>query len=379
MATAIPATTETLQSFIHAYVTEASMGNPSINLDEVTIANFMRKCALMFTLPQNYKVDKLNHLIGEDLPAGGYTEEYFVDPIMPEDYDPTGKDTLAPNDATFRKNYYNLGLTRKKLKITTRFNDLYLGVMTTAMAEYILSDIVKKWVDSRDLWMYGIRKQALGNSILKVNSIFATTTTFAANTAYSVGAYLRSSSSGTIAYGVVFKNIPASGGPTTWANAVAQGYIVDLTNMRTSLSDVTDADTGEAFVTQIKKDVENTSEPQQGYSLSGNLMGIAPGLVLYVKNGIMPTLDVKTLAGAFHTDRLAIPARVVTLRDFGDGVPDNVMAFMTDERAIKVHTQFRSVRTQLNADGDFLNNVFHYAPLARLSANTYLKLYTKAQ
>lgn len=376
MANATPLTMTLLRDFVHTYVTATAAGSNTLNLEPVTIADFLTKCARMITNHQNYNTDKFSALNGELLPAGGFTEEYFVDPTMPQDYDKDGTDTLKPNDASFRKNYYALSLPRKMIKTTLRYNEFYPGVMNIAQAEAILNEILAQWVNSRELWLMELKRMTLGNAITKFLDVNATTTTFAAGTAYEKGAYLRSSASGTIKYGVVYKDYTASAA-TSWDDAVAKGYIVEE-NLIDTISEVTDESTGEDFILAVKKQVEIFGEPFQGGSLSGNLLGNPEGLTMYVRFGVMPTLDVKTLAGAFNQGRLAIPARIVPIKTFGKGVDDKVVAFLADDRIAKVHEQFQVVRTQENADGDFRNFVFHYAPLARVSYNVYGHIFKTA-
>lgn len=136
-----------------------------------------------------------------------------------------------------------------------------------------------------------------------------------------------------------------------------------------------DTASGEAALKQIKMDVEAAGFASEGHSLNGQLIGAAPSLVLVVKKGVNPSLDVDTLSGAFHDDRLAVPAQVIVVDDFGS-IDDKVWGRLIDPRGVKLHTDYRAVRNHENADGDFRNYVLHDEFTGFISKNTFVKVYT---
>ena len=138
-----------------------------------------------------------------------------------------------------------------------------------------------------------------------------------------------------------------------------------------------DTTTGEAFIKQIKEDVETASFAHEG-GLNGSLIGAAPELVLYVKKGVMPSIEVNTLAGAFNKEDLAIPARIKVVDDFGTMTNTGVYAILVDPRGVKLHRDYHAIRQSENADGDFINYVDHSEHTGFISKNFFIKAY-KAQ
>lgn len=92
----------------------------------------------------------------------------------------------------------------------------------------------------------------------------------------------------------------------------------------------------------------------------------------------MPPLKVKTLAGAFHRDELAIPAELVVIPDFGDASSD-FYAMLVDRRIMRLHNTYRAVRNNENGQGDFLNYFYHTENTAHISRNCFVKVYKKPQ
>ena len=92
------------------------------------------------------------------------------------------------------------------------------------------------------------------------------------------------------------------------------------------------------------------------HNLAGHVCGAAPSLKLYVKQGVMPSLEVDTMAGAFNEAKLAVPAEIKTVLDFGTA-DANIYAILVDERAIKLHDDINKVTTDYTA-GDDQDNFF---------------------
>ena len=372
-------TLQELNTLISTYA-EYAYANGINRPNDPNITDFLTKCALMFTLPHNYKSDVFRDILGSTLPTGGYTEEYFIDPTAAVDFDETGATTLAPHDPTKRAVYRAMSLKPKTIPTSVRLLADYKKFTSPNALSSYLNTILKQWMGSRDIWLDLVARQTMENAIKLIQqNIFGTTTTFAANTNYKVGTYLRSASSGsTIHYGVVYTEIPASGGPTTWDNAVSQGYIVLLDNMQTKVANPVDVDTGAKFILQLQNDVDQMIYPTQGYSLSGNILGTDASLVLYIKADVMNSIGVETLAGAFHRDTLLMPADIRKVPYFGEGVDKDTIALLCDKRAIKVHNQFELTLEQTNAQGAFINHFWHYAPLCRVAGNVFMKTYKKS-
>ena len=72
-----------------------------------------------------------------------------------------------------------------------------------------------------------------------------------------------------------------------------------------------------------------------------------------------------------------MPVTVKVLDDFGNA-DSTVYAVLLDPRGIKLHNGYRAVRTQENADGDFVNFVLHSENTGFTSNFTYINVFKSA-
>ena len=128
------------------------------------------------------------------------------------------------------------------------------------------------------------------------------------------------------------------------------------------------------MIKQIKEDVETASFANEGHNLGNCLIGAAPELTLFVKKGVMPTVEVDALAGAFNKGDLAIPANIKVIDDFGDNAT-GVYAMLVDTRGIKLHNGYRATRTDENGEEDFVTFTLHSENTGFISKYTFLKVY----
>lgn len=138
-----------------------------------------------------------------------------------------------------------------------------------------------------------------------------------------------------------------------------------------------DDTTGEAFIKQLKSDVEVASDSSEGHSLNGNSLGATEGLRLILKQGIMPSVEVDTLAGAFQLEKLALPVKVIVVKDFGSCDSD-VYGMLVDVRGMRLHNTFNGTYENLNGDGAFLNIFRHTEDTAYISRNCFVKFYKES-
>lgn len=267
-------------------------------------------------------IDKLPELDGEELPLGKTIEEYFIDLTLPEAYSDItteGAKDVVPALPTVEACSYSYSLGREKIKTTVPYDNVERASRSVEDASNMIAKVLERLGNSYEMFKFAAKKQLLGN---------------AADKAVTAGKV------GTIAVPV-------------------------------------DTTTGEAFIKQIKEDVETASFAHEG-GLNGSLIGAAPELVLYVKKGVMPSIEVNTLAGAFNKEDLAIPARVKVVDDFGTMENTGVYAILVDPRGIKLHRDYHAIRQSENADGDFINYVDHSEHTGFISKNVFIKAY-KAQ
>lgn len=272
--------------------------------------------------------DKLGELEGDELPLGKTIEEYFIDLTMPETYSDIitegAKDTIPALPAV-EDVCYNYTLGRQKVKTTVPFDNLERAFNSDAGAAAAITDISAKLQNSVDITKYQMKKQLLGNVASKALAVKASVPD-------------------------VYKLMPVP----------------------------VDTETSEAFITAIKQAAEDASFAHQG-GLGNRLIGAAPELKLYVKKGVMPIVEVEALAGAFNSEKLALPASVTVVDDFGTitgGTSGKqVYAILIDPRGVKLHEGYNASRYKENADGDFVNYVRHFEETGFISKSTFVRVF----
>ena len=239
-------------------------------------------------------VDRLPELTGDNLPFGETIEEFMVNDFLPEKYeyvDGAGKKNARR--ATFAEAVYSYPLDQQKFELgvsRTQFQRVSLGQQS-------FSDLVSNTLSTLDssynAWNYASKRQLLGNMATE---------------------------------------------------AAKKPALVS------TLAKPTDTASGEAFIKEVKKLVE-IAKDMNDHNLASHVCGAAPSLKLYVKQGIIPSLEVDTQSGCFQLDKIAIPAEVKTVLDFGTA-DENIYAILIDERAIKLHDDINIVTTDYTAEYD---------------------------
>ena len=364
---------EELKSYVASVVTQAKLSNSSFSVTRDNIVGLVDKIGKIVTLDTAFAIDKLAEFDGEYLSYGKTIEEWQQDLILPQNYDSTGAGALTPNDPTYRPNFYSYTLGKKVIKTTLRNNDIERAVHFVEQFVEITSMQVKRLQDSMSAYRYQVKREMLGKFIdFCEDAMDSTNTTFVTATAYTEGTYLKDGGS-PLKFGIVVKAIPSSPAIANWASAVSGGYIIEL-HLISELAKPVDDTTGEAFIQSVKEVVEQAGDISEGNSLNGNTLGAVEGLTLFVKQGILPVLDVKTLAGAFHEERVALPSRVIVLRDFGNASSD-YYAVLMDSRAMRLHNSYRATRENMNGDGDFLNLFEHTEDTGWISRNAFVHIW----
>lgn len=271
--------------------------------------------------------DKLPELEGDELPFGKTIEETMIDLVLPTTYGTDGVATeanattegakdVAPAYPSIEAAAYSYTLGRIKTKITRPYDYIEAGCQDATQVGELTGDIMWALESSMSLTRYNLKKYLLGNAITK---------------------------------------------------AVTAGLVENI-------AVPVDTATSEAFIKRVKEDVENASFAGENTSLSKALIGACPRLVLYVKKGVMPVVEVDALAGAFHAENLAIPAEIKVVDDFG-GADSKVWGFLVDPRGIKLHNSYKAIRSKENADGDFVNFVEHEENTGFISKHVFMKVY----
>ena len=368
-----------LKSYTSGVVTAAKLSNATFNVTRDNVVGLVDKIGKIVTLDSMFAIDKLAQFDGEYLSFGKTIEEWQQDLIMVQNYDSSGSGALSPHDPTYRPNFYSYTLGRKVIKTTLRNDNIERAVHFVEQFVEITSMQVKRLQDSMAAYRYQVKREMLAVLISLIEAAYnanSDVATFVTATAYNEGVVLKDADTPT-AFGIVVKKIPASPAIADWATAVSGGYII-VYSLITELAKPVDDSTGEAFVQSVKEVVEVAGDLSEGNSLNGNSLGAIEGLTLILRQGIEPVLDVKTLAGAFHQERVSLPANTITLRDFGSASND-VYAVLIDSRGMRLHNTYRAVRENLNGQGDFLNMYYHTENTAHISRNCFVKVYEVPQ
>ena len=275
----------------------------------------------------NYE-DKLPELSGDNLPLGKTIEEYFIDLTLPESFSnitTEGAKDDVPALPSVEDCSYSYTLGRQKVKTTVPFDNLERAFNTSEGVAAAITDISAKLQNSVDITKYQMKKQLLGNVATKALAVKAT-----------------------------------------------------VPDVYKSQAVPTDTASAEDFILAVKEAAEDASFAHQG-GLGNRLIGGAPELKLYVLKGVMPTVAVKAVAGAFQRDELAMPAEVKVVDDFGNitGTTDGkkVYAILIDPRGVKLHEGYNASRYKENADGDFVNYVRHFEETGFISKSTFIRVF----
>lgn len=305
-------TLESLKTFATSYVAAAQQAGAWQETHN-NLYKVLDKVGKMITLDGEFQ-DSLPELSGDDLPLGKTIEEYFIDLTMPVDFkapDNSGtgyaEAALKPYLPDTEEPAYSYSLGRKVLPTTIPYDNVERGAVNAEAAGNMIAKVSEKFADSGSLYRYALKKQLIGNMISKAIEVDA-----------------------------------------------AAGKIVS------TIAKPVDTATGEAFIKEIKTIKEDFEFANEGNCLSKALIGKTPesNLVLYVKKGVLPSLEVDTMTGAYHLDKIAIPCRVKVVDDFGSA-DEKVFAVMLDSRGIKLHKDYLTTKPQENAFSDFVNLFEH--------------------
>ena len=313
-------TESALNTFLKSYVLkEKQAGAWSATTDN--LFQLLDKIGKQVTLDGLFQ-DKLPEMDGDELPYGKTIEEYFADLILPVDYSDEA-DPMAKHNISAEAPAYSYTLGRKVLKASEPFNNVERACLGEEEASDMLSKITKRLADSEAVWKYGIKRQLMANMIAKCESA------------------------------------------------------THKAKLEETLAIPTDTATGEAFIQRIKELVEVAKDINESNALTDTLIGASPKLTLYVKQGVIPSLQVNTLAGVFNKDELGLGVDVKVIKDFGDNAT-GVYAMLLDPRGIKLHNSYNATRTNTNGDADRVNFFRHREDTGFISKFTFVHCFKSA-
>ena len=372
-----------LKTFVAGIVTDAKISNASFVESRDNTAGLLDKIGKIVTLDTSYQIDKLNAFDGEYLSFGKSIEEWQEDLIMVQAYDNTGANALAPHRPTYRPAFYSYTIGKKVVATTIDYNDLERAVHFEEQYVSLISMKYKRLEDSMAVYRYEIKREMIARfySLATANADSTLTsvgsaTTFGATRGVNSIIEISSISGISTDYIGRYVVVVAQASADVVKDAIDDGELIKL-NLVSELAKPVDTSTGEAFIKSVKSFVEQAQDLSEGNSLNGNSLGAVEGLVLIVKQNILPSLEVETWAGAFHQEMVSLPAETIVVKDFGSA-DDKVYAVLMDRRAMRLHPTNNATYENLNGEGAFLNIFRHTEDTAWLSRNAFVHFWKEA-
>ena len=357
---------EELRSAVASYVGSNKVAYSSFSETRNNIVGLLDKIGAIVQLDTSF-FDKLPELEGTPLSYGRTIEEWYQDLIEAVDYnqDEDGSRALKFYSPTYRPVCYNFSLGKKVIATSIPNNNIERAVHNEGQFVDIISTMTKRLSDSKAVWKYQVKRELLGRLCDLAEGAYSNATAYVdATTDIAEGTFYKQGSPAK--YGVCVKAKTHAVGDT-WATLVAGGYII-LIDFVKEVAVPEDSTTGEAFIKAVKAKVEQFQDVSEGNSLNGNTIGAEAGLAMYVKQGVMPSLEVDTMAGAFHLEKLATGVEAKVIKDFGATTSKAYMILM-DVRAVRLHIDYEAVRENFNGAGDFLNLFSHIETTGFISRN----------
>ena len=274
-------------------------------------------------------VDKLPEMNGNNLPFGETIEEFMVNDFLPETFVyESGAVKKNAKRATFAEAVYSYPLAEQLWELgvpRSQFQRVSLG-------ERSYTDLVSSTLmtldSSANAWNYAAKRRLLGNAAKEAAKIIG-------------------------------------------------GSQADTSGCFTKIAKPSDTATGEAFIKAVKACVEKASDMNDG-NLAQHPAAAAPSLTLYIKQGVIPSLEVDTLAGAFNEAKLAIPAKIKTVLDFGEvsGEDDEgIYAILVDDRGIKLHDDLLYISSDYDGRQNQDNFYRHQKQTGFISKYAYIHVF----
>lgn len=264
-------------------------------------------------------VDKLPEMNGDNLPFGETIEEFMVNDFLPETFTYTdGAPKKNAKRATFAEAVYSYALPEQLWELgvpRSQFQRVSLGQRSFTD---LVSSTLMTLDSSANAWNYAAKRRLLGNA----------------------------------------------------AKAAVTAGLVSTKAKPDNTAD------GEAFIKAVKECVEIASDMNDS-NLAKHTAAAAPSLTLYIKQGVIPSLEVDTMAGAFNKAELAIPAKVKTVLDFGeyDTEDRSVYAILVDDRAIKLHDDILMVTSDYDGRMNQDNFYRHQKQTGFISKYGYIHVF----
>ena len=364
-----------LKTAVASYVDSSKMANTTFSATRNNIVGLLDKIGKIVQLDTSF-FDKLPELDGEELSFGKTVEEYYQDLILAVDYnqDLDGSRALKFYSPTYRPVAYSYSLGKKVIPTSIPNNNIERAVHNEGQFVDIVATQEKRLSDSKAAWKYQVKREMLGKLCDMVAAAYSGATAYTQNsTVLAEGTFYKWTDSDSVNHFAVCVVGQAAAVNKSGNTLEAEGVLIEL-QMLEEVPVPEDSTTGEAFIKALKIAVEKSQDISEGFSLNGNTIGAELGLALYVKQGVMPSLEVDTMAGAFNLNQLALGVPAKTIKDFGS-TTSKAYAILMDRRGARLHIDYEAVRENFNGYGDFLNLFSHIESTAFISRNCFVKIF----
>ena len=362
-----------LKSAVSSYVSALKIDLSTLSITKDNIVGLVDTIGKIWTIDTSV-YDKLPEFDGERLSFGKTVEEWAQDMSLAQDYnvDEDGSRSLKNYAPTYRPVYFSISLGRKVFPTSIPYGNIERAVHNEGQFIEVVAMITKKLEDSISAWKYEVKRELMGKFIdTCISSMGSGATAYVQNTTALVAgtAYTASYGSPSVAhYGVAMVSQNAEN--KTFAELVSAGKIIEYKLIR-EVDVPVDTSTGEAFIQAVKEEVEHAKDISEGHSLNGNVLGVEEDLGLYLKQGILPSLQVSTLSGAFHEEQLAVGVDMKVIKDFGS-TESTAFAVLMDKRAVRLFEGYNATRQNENGFGDRLNIFRHVEYTGHYSRNAFI-------
>ena len=364
-----------LKAAAASYCDSSKIAVNSFSVTRDNIVGLLDKIGKIVQLDTTF-FDKLPELDGEVLETGKTVEEYYQDLILPVDYnqDADGSRVMKFYSPTYRPVAYSYSLGKKIIPTSIPNNNIERAVNNLGQFVDIVATQEKRLSDSKAAWKYEVKREMLGKLCDKVAAAYSGATAYTQNsTVCAEGTYYKWTDSDSVNHFAVCVVGQAAAVNKSGNELEAAGVLIEL-QMMEEVPVPEDSTTGENFIKALKNAVEKAQDISEGYSLNGNTIGAEQGLALYVKQGVMPSLEVDTMAGAFHLEKLSTGVEAKVIKDFG-ATTTKAYAILMDRRGAKLHIDYEAVREAFNGFGDFLSLFSHIESTAFISRNCFVKIF----
>lgn len=364
-----------LASAVASYVSASKIAVNSFSVTRDNIVGLLDKIGEIVQLDTTF-FDKLPEMDGSYLEAGKTVEEYYQDLIMAVDYnqDVDGSRCMRFYSPTYRPVAYSYSLGKKIIPTSIPNNNIERAVNNLNQLVSIVATQEKRLSDSKAVWKYQVKREMLGKLCDMAEAAYSNATAYVKNsTVLAEGTYYKWTDSDSVNHTAVCVVNQTAAINKDGNELLADGILIEF-QMIEEVAIPEDTSTGEAFIKALKKAVEKAQDVSEGFSFNGNTIGADEGLALYFKQGISPVLDVDTLAGAFHEERLSTGVEAKVIKDFGN-TTSKAYAILMDRRGCRLHVDYEAVRENFNGFGDFLSLFSHIETTAFISRNCFIKIF----